>query len=199
MAIKATIYKAQLQLANMDRNIYCDPALTIARHPSEADERMMIRVLALAMGWPSDTSEGTIELAKDMWEPDEPALPPVPFPNRSPPSAPLLHAASTSGNTTTIRRTRRETMGSSSCQQSSAFRWSRLGSRGSARFSHHPHRHAPRAPRADFPPGGEGFARGRSASSKRQRALRMAGRFFSAHSARAMMGSRRLRPSRVSA
>ncbi len=74
MAIKATIYKAQLQLANMDRNIYCDPALTIARHPSEADERMMIRVLALAMGWPSDTLQGTIELAKDMWDVDEPAL-----------------------------------------------------------------------------------------------------------------------------
>lgn len=74
MAIKATIYKAQLQLANMDRNVYADPALTIARHPSEADERMMIRVLALAMGWPSNTQEGTIELAKDMWDTDEPAL-----------------------------------------------------------------------------------------------------------------------------
>ncbi|RZI82329.1 MAG: YaeQ family protein [Rubrivivax sp.] len=74
MAIKATIYKAQLQLADMDRNVYADPAMTIARHPSEADERMMIRVLALALGWPADTSEGTIELAKDMWEPDEPAL-----------------------------------------------------------------------------------------------------------------------------
>jgi len=74
MAIKATIYKAQLQLADMDRHVYADPAVTIARHPSETDERMMIRVLALALGWPADTSEGTIELAKDMWEPDEPAL-----------------------------------------------------------------------------------------------------------------------------
>ncbi|HEX5373739.1 MAG TPA: YaeQ family protein [Aquabacterium sp.] len=74
MAIKATIYKAQIQLADMDRHVYADPALTIARHPSEADERMMIRVLALALGWPADTSEGTLELAKDMWEPDEPAL-----------------------------------------------------------------------------------------------------------------------------
>ncbi|MDI1258118.1 YaeQ family protein [Aquabacterium sp.] len=74
MAIKATIYKAQLQLANMDRNVYADPALTIARHPSEADERMMIRVLALALGWPANTQEGTIELAKDMWDTDEPAL-----------------------------------------------------------------------------------------------------------------------------
>jgi uncharacterized protein YaeQ len=74
MAIKATIFKAQLQLADMDRNVYADIATTIARHPSEADERMMIRVLALALGWPADTSEGTLELAKDMWEPDEPAL-----------------------------------------------------------------------------------------------------------------------------
>lgn len=74
MALKATIYKAQIQLADMDRHVYADPQITIARHPSETDERMMIRVLALAMGWPADTSEGTLELAKDMWEPDEPAL-----------------------------------------------------------------------------------------------------------------------------
>ena len=74
MALKATIYKAQLQLADMDRHVYADPSTTIARHPSETDERMMVRVLALALGWPADTSEGTLELAKDMWEPDEPAL-----------------------------------------------------------------------------------------------------------------------------
>jgi uncharacterized protein YaeQ len=74
MALKATIFKAQLQLADMDRHVYADPSATIARHPSEADERMMVRVLALALNWPSDTSEGTLELAKDMWEPDEPAL-----------------------------------------------------------------------------------------------------------------------------
>ncbi len=74
MAIKATIHKAQLNLADMDRNVYADPAVTIARHPSETDERMMVRVLALALGWPADTNEGTLELAKDMWDPDEPAL-----------------------------------------------------------------------------------------------------------------------------
>ena len=72
MALKATIYKAQINLADMDRNVYADPAITIARHPSETDERMMIRVLALALGWPLDTSEGTLELAKDMWEPTNP-------------------------------------------------------------------------------------------------------------------------------
>lgn len=74
MAIKATIFKAQIQLSDMDRHVYAAPSLTIARHPSENDERMMTRVLALAMGWPADTSQGTLELAKDMWDPDEPAL-----------------------------------------------------------------------------------------------------------------------------
>jgi uncharacterized protein YaeQ len=74
MALKATIHKANIQLADMDRNVYTDISVTIARHPSENDERMMTRVLALVLGWPQDTSEGTLEFAKDMWEPDEPAL-----------------------------------------------------------------------------------------------------------------------------
>ena len=74
MAIKATIYKASLQLADMDRNVYLDPAVTIARHPSETDERMMIRLLALLLNLPADTHHGALELAKDLWEADEPAL-----------------------------------------------------------------------------------------------------------------------------
>jgi len=49
MALKATICKAVLQIADMDRNYYQDHLLTIARHPSETDERMMIRVLAFAL------------------------------------------------------------------------------------------------------------------------------------------------------
>ena len=73
MAIKATIYKANLQIADMDRNVYVDHAVTIARHPSETDERMMIRLLALALNLPADTHHGTLELAKDLWETDEPA------------------------------------------------------------------------------------------------------------------------------
>jgi uncharacterized protein YaeQ len=48
MALKATIFKAVLQIADIDRNYYADHALTIARHPSETDERMMVRVLAFA-------------------------------------------------------------------------------------------------------------------------------------------------------
>ena len=54
MALKATIYKAQLALSDMDRSIYADHSVTIARHPSEADERMMIRLLAFALNVPAD-------------------------------------------------------------------------------------------------------------------------------------------------
>lgn len=48
MASNATIFKAMLQIADMDRNYYQDHALTLARHPSETDERMMVRLLAFA-------------------------------------------------------------------------------------------------------------------------------------------------------
>jgi len=74
MAIKATIYKASLQIADMDRSVYVDHAVTIARHPSETDERMMIRLLALALNLPADADHGTLEFAKDLWDVDEPAL-----------------------------------------------------------------------------------------------------------------------------
>ncbi|MDO7161223.1 YaeQ family protein, partial [Acinetobacter baumannii] len=46
MALKSTIYKVDLQIADMDRHYYGNHALTVARHPSENDERMMVRVLA---------------------------------------------------------------------------------------------------------------------------------------------------------
>jgi uncharacterized protein YaeQ len=49
MALKATIFKVDLQIADMDRGYYESHALTIARHPSETNERMMIRVLAFAL------------------------------------------------------------------------------------------------------------------------------------------------------
>ncbi|MFN0159675.1 MAG: YaeQ family protein [Burkholderiales bacterium] len=49
MALKSTIYKAALQVADMDRHYYADHALTIACHPSETAERMMVRVLAFAL------------------------------------------------------------------------------------------------------------------------------------------------------
>jgi len=74
MALKATIFKAQLQLADMDRRNYADHAVTLARHPSETDERMMVRLLAFALHVPVDTTSGTLEFAKGLWDPDEPEL-----------------------------------------------------------------------------------------------------------------------------
>jgi len=70
MALKATIYKAQLALSDMDRSIYADHSVTIARHPSEADERMMIRLLAFALNVPADDKKGNLEFAKDLWDVD---------------------------------------------------------------------------------------------------------------------------------
>jgi uncharacterized protein YaeQ len=74
MALKATIHKAQLQIADMDRGVYGEHFLTIARHPSETDERMMIRVLAYALNAPASADHGALELAKSLWDADEPDL-----------------------------------------------------------------------------------------------------------------------------
>ena len=49
MARSATIFKAELQVADLDRSHFGDYSLTIARHPSETVERMMIRLLAFAL------------------------------------------------------------------------------------------------------------------------------------------------------
>jgi uncharacterized protein YaeQ len=69
MALKATIFKANLQIANMDRHYYREHALTIARHPSETDERMMVRLLAFAC----QASE-TLAFSKGLSDVDEPDL-----------------------------------------------------------------------------------------------------------------------------
>ena len=58
----------------MDRNIYGDYPLTIARHPSETDERILIRLLAFALNLPGANDPGPLEFARDMWDADEPAL-----------------------------------------------------------------------------------------------------------------------------
>ena len=89
MALKATVFKADIQVADMDRHHYADYSLTLARHPSETDERMMVRMLAfalfadpaLAFGkglcvddepdlWQKDLT-GTIERWIDVGQPDE--------------------------------------------------------------------------------------------------------------------------------
>lgn len=49
MALKSTIFKAELQVNDLDRQYYGAHALTLARHPSETDERMLVRLLAFAL------------------------------------------------------------------------------------------------------------------------------------------------------
>lgn len=72
MALNATIYKAQLQIADMDRNVYASPALTVARHPSETDERLMMRLLAYALHLPPDERQGSLEAAKGLSDTSQP-------------------------------------------------------------------------------------------------------------------------------
>jgi uncharacterized protein YaeQ len=69
MAQTATIYKATLNIADMDRGYYADHALTIAREPSETDERMMMRLLAFACH-----AHERLQLAKGLSDADEPDL-----------------------------------------------------------------------------------------------------------------------------
>lgn len=69
MALRSTICKFTLDVADIDRGYYATHALTVARHPSETDERMMIRVLAFAL----HASE-SLEFGKGLSSDDEPAL-----------------------------------------------------------------------------------------------------------------------------
>ena len=76
MAIKSTIFKASLQIADIDHNYYADHALTLARHPSETDERMMIRLVALALQAHKlqtiCAGDGTLAFGAGLSDPDEP-------------------------------------------------------------------------------------------------------------------------------
>lgn len=74
MALKATIYKAQIQIADMDRHVYGDHNLTLACHPSETEERLMVRVLAFALNVPADDLRGRLEFTKGLSDVDEPDL-----------------------------------------------------------------------------------------------------------------------------
>ena len=49
MASGATVHRAELELADIDRGVYGSHTLTLARHPSETEERLMLRLLAWAM------------------------------------------------------------------------------------------------------------------------------------------------------
>ena len=67
MALKSTIFKAELSVADIDRGYYGDHALTIARHPSETDERMMVRLLAFALH-----ADDALEFGRGLSTDDEP-------------------------------------------------------------------------------------------------------------------------------
>ena len=71
MALKSTIFKAELQIADMDRGHYDTHALTLAQHPSENDERMMVRLLAYALHAEGEGQEA-LAFANAMTDMDEP-------------------------------------------------------------------------------------------------------------------------------
>ncbi len=69
MALKATVYKAELQISDMDRHYYATHALTLAQHPSETAARLMVRVLAFAL-----FANENLEFGRGLSTEDEPDL-----------------------------------------------------------------------------------------------------------------------------
>ena len=69
MAQKATIYKVDLSVCDMDRHYYETHKLTVAKHPSETDERLMVRMLAFALN-----ADENLELTKGLSTDDEPDI-----------------------------------------------------------------------------------------------------------------------------
>ena len=69
MALKPTIYKLQIALSDLNREIYDTLNLTIAQHPSETMERMMARVLAFCIN-----SEEQLSFTRGLSEADEPDI-----------------------------------------------------------------------------------------------------------------------------
>lgn len=69
MALNATIFKTDLTVSDMDRGHYATHALVLARHPSETDERLMVRLLAFALN-----AGDMLEFGKGLSSEDEAAL-----------------------------------------------------------------------------------------------------------------------------
>lgn len=69
MAQKATIYKVELSVADMDRHYYETHNLTVAKHPSETDERLMVRMLAFALN-----AHEHLEFTRGLSTDDEPDI-----------------------------------------------------------------------------------------------------------------------------
>jgi uncharacterized protein YaeQ len=76
LALKSTIFKANLQVADIDHGYYAEHALTLARHPSETDERMMVRMVALALHAHQlrdlCNGDGTLAFGAGLSDPDDP-------------------------------------------------------------------------------------------------------------------------------
>jgi uncharacterized protein YaeQ len=76
LALKSTVFKAQLAVADIVHGYYADHALTLARHPSETDERMMVRLAALAFHAHELQTvcggDGTLAFGKGLSDPNEP-------------------------------------------------------------------------------------------------------------------------------
>ncbi|MFG6634806.1 YaeQ family protein [Sulfitobacter sp. 1A12126] len=69
MAQNATIYKVELSVSDMDRHYYKTHKLTIAKHPSETDERLMVRLVAFALN-----AHEHLEMTKGLSTDDEPDI-----------------------------------------------------------------------------------------------------------------------------
>ncbi len=69
MALKATIYKVTVHLSDMDRNYYQTIPLTIARHPSETEQRLMVRILAFLLN-----AEENLQFTKGLSTDEEPEI-----------------------------------------------------------------------------------------------------------------------------
>jgi uncharacterized protein YaeQ len=69
LALKATVFKAELQVSDMERGHYQTYNLTLARHPSETDERLMVRLLAFALN-----ADEALSFTKGLSTEDEPEL-----------------------------------------------------------------------------------------------------------------------------
>ena len=69
MAQNATIYKVELSVADMDRHYYETHKLTVAKHPSETDERLMVRIIAFGLN-----AHENLEMTKGLSTDDEPDI-----------------------------------------------------------------------------------------------------------------------------
>src|SRR3954471_18613416 len=69
MALQATVFNFDIELADHDRGVYESLALRVARHPSESEEFLIARVLAYLLEY----GEG-IAFSRGVSDPDEPAI-----------------------------------------------------------------------------------------------------------------------------